>query len=148
MRYLIAVCVSVLGFCIGGLFAGCGSGGGDVNAATDANGNPLPTHEETTYLCEHDGDIYSCQNGGACATSTMIAYALSSGQDPVTGKSYVAYKLTSGEITIIAECGATVVYSPSETTNTTINTTTDTTADTTTTDSHNTTPEATPTPTS
>ena len=106
---------------------GCGGSGGNYEGPKDSAGNAIPTTTQVSYNCEHDGAVYACKNGGDCGPSSTINNTVSAVSDAgitKSGKSLTEYKLSTGDTLIIAECGSTVHYSPSETVTTT-NTSTD-----------------------
>lgn len=117
--------ISIL-LAIGFVLYGCGGEGGsigndsasDSSSSSDVAGVARPTPTPVAGLhCEHDGDVYIC-NDDTCspdATSEVVA-AEESGTD---GEEYYKSISIGGSVSIIAECGSNVSFDLTETENTT-----------------------------
>lgn len=100
------------------LLLGCGGSGGSGNSSS---GDESP--QTTSLLCEHDGDLWLCPatEGGSCVRdqssveegSVLDSEARLIGVEQ-NGRVRPGLKLTSGPITIIAECGSNVSFNVTE----------------------------------
>jgi len=88
------------------VLVGCGGDSGDSADSQSA-----------TLYCEHDGDIYYCENG-VCERDESADEVLV--EDEVGGETVMrrAVKLDGNNIYIIAECGSSVVFQNEEEVNT------------------------------
>ena len=103
-------------------FAGCGGSGGSGNSSS---GDDSP--QTTSLVCSHDGDLWLCPEtaGGSCVRDQSTSSEEITATEEA-GRIVYRVKLTSGAITIIAECGSNVSFSNTEETdaNTTVTTAT------------------------
>ena len=91
------------------LFLGCGSDGDDGSDVIAPEVTPV-----YPYSCAHNGDVWVCLNENSCYRdpNTQIE---SAEEDPL-GRILFKTINIGGSVTIIAECGAEVNLSLSETT--------------------------------
>jgi hypothetical protein len=97
----------------------CGGGDDTSNTTQEPGSNPV------SFLCSHEGDLWLCPNGGGgecirdesdsgcCGSETASERTIYKTLDSDGNEAY-AVKLSAGAITIIAECGSSVVFNNSE----------------------------------
>jgi hypothetical protein len=99
-----------------------------VSCGDDSTSNTTqePGSNPVSFLCSHEGDLWLCPDGGdgACVRDQSEANTTNASESeservvyPIfdqEGAQAFAVKLSSGAITIIAECGSSVNFSNSE----------------------------------
>lgn len=93
------------------VLAGCGGGGGSEG---DNSTGAAQAPQTQSLTCSHGGDLWLCNEQNSCVRDESTEVVEVSEEEK---RLVVKAKLASGNITIIAECGSSVVFDNREETN-------------------------------